>query len=156
MAWRIEEAPPCYAFNSVPSSFSDPELLFYDGHCGLCHRTVKFVIARDGSGKLFRFAPLQGPTFKALVPTSRRAGLPDSLMVLTQEDALLVRSDAVLHILRRLGGGWKIVAAAVAVVPRPIRDAAYYYIARIRYGVVGRRDDLCPVVPAELRARFDP
>ena len=131
-------------------------MLFYDGHCGLCHGAVKFVVKRDRAGQVFRFAPLQGPTFEARVPAERRAGLPDSIIVLTKEGALLTRSDAVLHILRRLGGGWKALAGALAVVPRGLRDAAYDFIARVRYGIFGKRDDLCPIVPPDLRARFDP
>jgi predicted DCC family thiol-disulfide oxidoreductase YuxK len=131
------------------------EMLFYDGHCGLCHGAVKFVVKRDRGGRAFRFAPLQGPTFEGRVPAERRAGLPDSIIVLTNEGALLARSDAVLHILRRLGGGWKVLAGVLAVVPRALRDAAYDFIARIRYSIFGKRDDLCPIVPPDLRARFD-
>ena len=140
----------------MPPSPPEPESVFYDGYCGLCHRTVQFALKRDRSGNLFRFAPLQGPTFQARVSESRRAGLPDSVVVLTRENALLARSNAILHILRRLGGVWRIAAAAMSIIPRPLRDAGYDFIARIRYGIFGRRDDLCPVVPAELRARFDP
>jgi predicted DCC family thiol-disulfide oxidoreductase YuxK len=131
-------------------------MLFYDGHCGLCHGAVKFVVKRDRGGHVFRFAPLQGPTFEARVPAEQRAGLPDSIIVLTNERTLLARSDAVLHILRRLGGGWKALAEVLAVIPRAVRDAAYNSIARVRHGVFGKRDDLCPIVPPDLRARFDP
>jgi len=152
----MAERPACYAFLSVPQSEPTAEMLFYDGHCGLCHGAVKFVVKRDRAGHAFRFAPLQGPTFEARVPAERRVGLPDSIIVLTNEGALLARSDAVLHILRRLGGGWKILAGVFAVIPRALRDAAYNFIARIRYGIFGRRDDLCPIMPPDLRARFDP
>ena len=48
------------------------------------------------------------------------------------------------------------MAAFMAVIPRPLRDVVYELVARIRYRVFGRRDDLCPVVPPDLRARFDP
>jgi predicted DCC family thiol-disulfide oxidoreductase YuxK len=131
-------------------------MLFYDGHCGLCHGAVKFVLKRDRTGRAFRFAPLQGSTFDASVPAERRANLPDSIIVLTNDGSLLARSDAVLHVLRRLGGGWKCLAIVFAVIPRIVRDAAYNFIARIRYGVFGKRDDLCPIMPPDLRARFDP
>lgn len=131
-------------------------MLFYDGHCALCHRAVKFVLRHDRSGNAFRFAPLQGPTFQARVPAEGRAGLPDSIVVLTAEGALLVRSNAFLHILRRLGGGWKILAGVLAVIPRPVRDAVYDFIARIRFRIFGTRQEWCPVTPPELRARFDP
>jgi predicted DCC family thiol-disulfide oxidoreductase YuxK len=132
------------------------ELLFYDGHCGLCHRAVKFVLQHDRTGSAFRFAPLQGETFPREVPAERRAGLPDSMVVQTLDGSLLVRSDAWIHILQQLGGGWRLLGAATAVIPRPLRDAAYDFIARIRFRVFGRRDDLCPVLPSNLRARFDP
>lgn len=140
----------------MPQAAPTTELLFYDGHCGLCHRAVKFVLKHDHSGQAFRFAPLQGATFEARVPAERRASLPDSIVVLTNEGALLVRSDAFLHILRRLGGGWKTLAGALAVIPRAVRDAAYDSIARIRYSIFGKRDELCPIVPPDLRSRFDP
>ena len=90
------------------------------------------------------------------MPADRRAGLPDSIIVLTNDGALLARSDAVLHILRRLGGGWKVLAGVLSVVPRGLRDATYDFIARIRYRIFGKRDELCPIVPPDLRARFDP
>ena len=117
---------------------------------------VKFVLKHDRSGNAFRFAPLQGETFQALVAKSERAGLPDSIVVLTREGKLLARSDAFLHILRRLGGGWKTLGGGLEVIPRGLRDAVYDFIARIRYRVFGRRDDVCPVAAPELSARFDP
>jgi predicted DCC family thiol-disulfide oxidoreductase YuxK len=131
-------------------------MLFYDGHCALCHRSVKFVLKHDRSGKLFRFAPLQGPTFEARVPAEQRASLPDSVMVLTSDGAVLVRSNAFLHVLRRLGGGWRIMATALSAVPLALRDAAYDFIARVRYRIFGKREDSCPVISPDLRARFDP
>jgi predicted DCC family thiol-disulfide oxidoreductase YuxK len=131
-------------------------MLFYDGHCALCHRSVKFVLKHDQSGKLFRFAPLQGPTFQTHVPDEKRAGLPDSVIVLTNEGVLLTRSNAFLHVLQRLGGGWRTLACAFSVIPRPLRDAAYDFIARVRYRVFGRREESCPVIASDLRARFDP
>lgn len=132
------------------------ETLFYDGHCALCHGTVKFVIKRDRTGTTFRFAPLQGETFQALVPVEKRAGLPDSIVIRTADGSLLARSDAVVRLLERLGGGWRILGAILAAIPRGLRDAVYDFIARIRYRVFGKRDDLCPIVPPALRQRFDP
>jgi predicted DCC family thiol-disulfide oxidoreductase YuxK len=155
-AGRISVAVcPCYAF-SVGQETQGAEYLFYDGHCGLCHRAVKFVLKHDRSGRTFRFAPLQGETFAARIPAERRAGLPDSIVVLTGDGALFVRSNAFLHILRRLGGGWTALASLLSVIPRRLRDFVYDFVARIRYRVFGRRDDVCPIVPPELRARFDP
>ena len=131
-------------------------MLFRSGHCGLCHRTVKFILKHDRSGNAFRFSPLQGETIQARIPADRRAGLPDSFVVLTRDGALLIRSNASLHMLERLGGGWKILAKILSVIPRSLRDFVYDSVARVRYRLFGRRDDLCPIVPPNLRARFDP
>jgi predicted DCC family thiol-disulfide oxidoreductase YuxK len=131
------------------------ERIFYDGHCGLCHRGVRFVIARDPEGLRFRFAPLQGTTFGKLLPAAQRASLPDSMAVLTGDGRLLIRSDAFIYILRRLGGFWRVLGGTSAVIPRGIRDGAYNIIARVRYKIFGRRAEVCPVTPPELRARFD-
>jgi len=149
-------ARACYAFTRVAQVMPITELLFYDGHCGLCDRAVKFVLKHDRSGKAFRFAPLQGPTFESRIPAGQRAALPDSIVVLTVEGSLLTRSDAFIHIFKRLGGGWRILGGMLSAIPRPVRDSAYDFIARIRYRIFGKRDDLCPIMPPDLRARFDP
>src|ERR1700723_2053571 len=143
--------------SGAPAGSAAPrvERIFYDGHCGLCHGAVRFIIARDPRGRLFRYAPLEGATFAALVPAEKRAGLPDSVVVLTDDGRLLIRSDASIHILRRLGGFWRGIGAIIAVIPLAIRDGVYNFIARVRYRVFGRRLEVCPVTPSELRARFD-
>jgi predicted DCC family thiol-disulfide oxidoreductase YuxK len=134
---------------------ASPERLFYDGTCGLCHWAVRFVIARDPSGRAFRFAPLDSDTFRAAAPESARASLPDSLVVQTQGGALLSKSAGVLHILERLGGFWRLVAAIGRTVPPALRDAAYDFIARIRHRLFARPAEACPLIPPALRDRFD-
>src|SRR4051794_17143391 len=98
------------------SSRATMDILFYDGHCGLCHSAVRFVAKHDRSGRAFRFAPLYGKTFEATVRIHLRAGLCNSMVVQTDRRLLLMRSDAWLYILQRLGGRWKILAATIAVI----------------------------------------
>jgi predicted DCC family thiol-disulfide oxidoreductase YuxK len=132
-----------------------PDLLFYDGGCGLCHRTVRFVIAHDPDGHAFRFAPLGGPTFLATIPAPRRAALPDSIVVRTADGRILDRSAAVLHIGQRLGGPWARAAELGWLVPRWVADPAYDLVARVRKRLFPTPTDTCPVLGEELRARFD-
>ena len=130
-------------------------MVFYDGACGLCHRTVRFAIAHDRDGRHFRFAALGGEAFRRLVPEALRAGLPDSIVVLTPGGALLARSAAVIHILERIGGPWRLTGRVLALVPQGIRDLGYNGIARVRHRLFRRPTDACPVTPPELRARFE-
>ena len=131
------------------------EMLFYDGHCGLCHRAVRFVLSEDRE-VAFRFAPLQGETFAKAVPEDKRASLSDSMVVLRADGELLVRSEAVLHIIRGLGGVWRVMAALARIVPRRPRDLGYDLLASIRFRLFRQPADVCPTLPQELRSRFAP
>ncbi len=129
------------------------EIVFYDGHCGMCHGLVRFVIARDRA-RAFVFAPLQGETFATTVSDAERATLPDSMVVRTADGRLLVRSAGVLHVLDTLGGGWRALGTLLWPVPRSILDAAYRLLAAIRHRLGPTPSSTCPLVPAELRERF--
>ncbi len=131
------------------------DLVFYDGDCGFCHHSVRFLLRADRDGSRFRYAPLQGATLRTLVPEAQRAALPDSLVVRIAQGELLVQSRAALHLLRRLGGVWSLVAALLWLVPGPLRDAAYAGFARIRHRLFARPTGACPVLAPALRARFD-
>ncbi len=141
--------------NEEISNADTVERLFYDGHCGLCHGAVLFVLKRDPDGRLFRFAPLDGETFHHEVAPAERTHLPDSLVVRTNDGRLLTRSTAALHIGIRLGGPWRFLAQASRLVPRPLRDVVYDGIARIRHRLFAAPDDVCPLLPTHLRDRFD-
>jgi len=136
-------------------SVADHTMVFYDGGCGLCHRAVRFAIVHDGDGSRFRFAPLDSTALRRRVPPAARAGLPDSIVALTPGGTLLVRSAAVLHILERVGGPWRLLGRLLGLVPRRVRDAGYDSVARVRHRLFRRPDNACPVTPPELRARFE-
>ena len=133
-----------------------PAVIFYDGVCGLCDRTVRFVLRRDHAGR-FRFATLQSDyAAAALARHGRDATDLDSVCLLLDPDGpgerLLAKSDAVFAILDGLGGVWRLAAAA-RWLPRAWRDAAYDALANRRYRWFGRFDQ-CPIPSPELRARL--
>ena len=129
---------------------AEPDLVFYDGPCGLCQRGIRFILARD-RGARFRFAPLGGATFARFA-----AAAPAETMLVLTGDRLLARSEAVLHILRRLGGIWALLAAAAAPVPRPWRDACYDAVARARHRWFAQGLNECIIIPEAWRDRFLP
>lgn len=140
----------------MPPESTPTERIFYDGHCGVCHWSVGFVSRRDPEGRAFRFAPLHGETFAAEVPEEKRDGVPDSLVVRTAAGELKVRSVGVVHILRRLKWPWPWLGALLWLVPRPLRDWGYDRFAAVRHHFAKRPDGTCPLMPPELRRRFDP
>lgn len=143
----------------VELSFNDmaraPEMIFFDGECGLCHRAVRFVLDHDREGQ-YRFAPLGGQTFLSQVPEVVRSRLPDTLVVSPGDDRFLLRSDGVLYVLDNLGGPWRALGRVVAWLPRRFRDSLYDAIAARRARLFSSPSQECPVGEPELRRRFDP
>ena len=70
--------------------------IFYDGHCGLCHGVVRFVLAEDQNGA-FQFSPLQGAMFERTVNKEIRESLPDTFVIVTPDKQLLVEGKANLY-----------------------------------------------------------
>lgn len=126
-------------------------VILFDGMCNLCNGTVNFIIDHDPTG-YFRFAPLQSEiadTYLGDLPhTDRELGT----IVLVEQGHTYVRSTAALRIARRLTGAWSLLSLAL-VIPRPIRDAVYNWIATNRYEWFGQRDQ-CRMPTPDLKARF--
>ena len=134
---------------------SDPERIYFDGQCGLCHAAVRFILERDRTAR-FRFAPLRGETFLERVPEVVRGRLPDTLVVSPGDGRYLLRSDGVLHVLEALGGRWKVVGKIAGWLPRRWRDFLYDAVAARRARFFASPSQVCPVAEPELRARFEP
>lgn len=62
------------------------------------------------------------------------------------------RSSAILHVLKDLGGLWKLTAVFL-LLPAPVRDFFYNIIARNRYHWFGKRNE-CMIPTPELKKRF--
>jgi predicted DCC family thiol-disulfide oxidoreductase YuxK len=158
--------------DSPPSDTASHPIILYDGVCGLCNRLNQFVLRRDPDA-IFRFASLQSP-FAARI-LSCHGGDPqdlDTVYVVVNHDlskddltkreiskddqrneSLLARSDAIIFVLERLGGIWKVLGFLLQGFPKPLRDAAYRLVARNRYRIFGRFET-CMLPSPESRNRF--
>jgi predicted DCC family thiol-disulfide oxidoreductase YuxK len=127
-------------------------VVLYDGECGLCNRTVKFLIKRDG-GQLY-YAPLQGETAAAL--RAQHPEIPSTLesVVLVEDGNVRLRSKAFLYGAKYLTAPWR-WAYAVRWLPAFLLDLGYRLIARIRYRVWGKYDT-CQLPTTDERAKLLP
>jgi predicted DCC family thiol-disulfide oxidoreductase YuxK len=67
---------------------------------------------------------------------------------------VLVRSAAVIYVMKRLGGLWFLAALLMSLVPRALRDFGYLAVASLRRKIFGTTKEFCPLVPSHLRARM--
>ena len=131
-------------------------VILYDGVCGLCDRSVRFVLRHDQRG-FFRFAALQGHfAAKALAHHGKDAAQLEAMCVIAGEksrpEELLCKSDAAIFVLRQLNWPWK-AAVLLKIVPRGLRDRVYDWIARRRYRIFGKVAQ-CAIPSAAERERF--
>jgi predicted DCC family thiol-disulfide oxidoreductase YuxK len=110
-----------------------PLLVLIDGTCALCNGTAAWLARRNVDGAMI-FATNQGEV-------ARIAGEPPGgdmgTIVVWDGSRRLVRSDAVLLLLRTLGGGWRLLAAAARLCPGVWRDFLYDQVARRRHRFAG-------------------
>ncbi|MCZ6727265.1 MAG: DCC1-like thiol-disulfide oxidoreductase family protein [Acidobacteria bacterium] len=132
-------------------------LVLFDGICGLCARTVRFVLRHDREGR-FVYAPLQGEVAAAVLARHSLASDLETMIYVADFDSpterVFSKSDAILAILDELGGLWSVVAM-MRILPRAIRDTVYSLVARYRYAWFGRFET-CQLPAPEQRDRFLP
>ncbi len=118
----------------------------------MCNGFLDWMITIDRSAML-RVSPLQGETAKRLLPPLSHNPEEWSIYFL-DETQLYSKSEAVIQILRRLGGFWALLSVS-GVVPVALRDAIYRIVASNRYSILGKRET-CRVPSEQERSRFLP
>jgi predicted DCC family thiol-disulfide oxidoreductase YuxK len=131
-------------------------IVLYDGVCGLCNRAVQFLLKRDRHDRL-QFASLQSDVAARVL---QRHGMDSKSLdtvyaVLNYGEAnetLLAKGDAFLFFAKVIGGIWS-VARVGRIIPRPIRNWLYDFIARHRYQVFGKSES-CMLPDPKQRHKF--
>ena len=127
------------------------QIVFFDGVCQLCNRSVNFLIKQDKKNVL-KFASLQSAYAQNVVPKALlNHEKLDSIIVYT-DGKFYDRSIAVLKLCKILGGLFTVFLIGY-LLPRFIRDGLYTFIANNRYRWFGITDQ-CRVPTAELKERF--
>jgi predicted DCC family thiol-disulfide oxidoreductase YuxK len=136
----------------VAATVTERPILFFDGYCNLCNRSIQFIIRHDKRERFF-FASLQSVAGKqAIAAITRQKGqAPDSL-VLYYKERYYTQSDAALRAAGLLGGAWPALSVFLIIAPF-IRNGIYHLIARNRYRWFGKRNE-CMMPTPELKARF--
>ena len=148
-----------HAFTFDPDWFaprraaSGRSVVFFDGFCALCNRSTKLLIDEDRA-RVLAFAPLQGETFAAFRGTTTLEQGLDSIVYVrglgSEQARVFVRSGAVIEALADVGGFWRVVSW-LRVVPRPLRDYVYDFIAAHRYKWFGKYETCRLPSPQEAR-----
>lgn len=139
-----------FSLRRSPVSSSD---LFIDGECVLCHWFAELILDEDVHGR-FRLASLQGEHAKRELPENLRAlgEISPGTVVVKTGERIRTKSAAVLFILGELGGIWNL-ARIFRIIPAPLLNIIYDFIARIRYRMFGKLNE-CRLPLAHERGRL--
>lgn len=135
----------------MPFGKNDKPVLLFDGVCRLCTGAVSFIIKRDPRARLL-FASLQSAAGQQLLAQFRLERAVFSTLVLIDGPRCYTKSTAVLRVCKYLSGLWPLLYGLI-LIPRPLRDLVYDWIARNRHAWFGRQD-ACPVPTEEVKGRF--
>lgn len=126
-------------------------IVLFDGDCLFCDASVQFIIKRDPY-EHFYFTSLQSEKGQQL---KQRYGIPvdEDSVVLIEGKKFYTKSSAALRIAKKLDGLWHLLFLLI-LVPRPIRDGVYRYVAKNRYKWFGQKQDSCTLPSPEMRKRF--
>ena len=129
----------------------DKPIILFDGECNLCNASVQFIIQRD-SKECFLFSSLQSDAAQAILLQYNLENLDFNTIILLEDGIIYDKSTAILKIIRRLSGFYKLGYIFIAV-PKFIRDFVYKIISKNRYKWFGKRDS-CMIPTEELKLRF--
>jgi predicted DCC family thiol-disulfide oxidoreductase YuxK len=128
------------------------KIILFDGVCNLCNSAVQFVILHDKKD-VFRFVALQSELGQEIL---NHIGINpkniDSIILYQPEVAYYYKSEAALQIAKDLGGFFYL-AQIFKIIPEPIRNTIYDYIAKNRYKWYGKKES-CMIPTAALQSKF--
>ncbi|WEZ84107.1 thiol-disulfide oxidoreductase DCC family protein [Rhizobium sp. 32-5/1] len=147
-----EQAAYGYRKDSAVPAFDDSHpIIVFDGACIFCSGWVKFVLRHDRTRR-FRFLTAQSPLGTALYRHYELDTRDYETNMLIENGRAFFKSEGSIRMAAGLGYPWKL-ATILRILPRPLRDALYEWVARNRYRIAGRRDH-CFVPTAEHKRRF--
>ena len=130
---------------------SEFSIILFDGVCNLCNSSVNFIIDHDKKND-FRFASLQSEAGQDLLKKFHLNVKDFDSIILIENGKHYQRSSAVLKIVKKFPGLWKLLYLFI-IFPPPVRDFVYDIIAANRYKWFGKKDS-CRVPTPELKEKF--
>lgn len=123
-------------------------IVFYDGECGFCNKSVQFILKNRKSNNL-KFLPLQSKKSESILENFN-VQIDMSTLYFLQNGSLTEKSSAVLKITNRLKWYWFWLKIGY-ILPKGWRNRIYDKVANNRYKITG---SFCYIPDKEERKMF--
>jgi len=131
--------------------YKGQKIVFFDGVCILCNRSIDFLLKKDHKKRL-KFASLQSESATNFLRQIQHHPFSEDTIIFYDEGRIFTKSTAVLKIAGYLGFPYS-AFAVLSIIPGPLRDWLYDYIAKNRLRWFGKRDT-CRMPDQETTGRI--
>lgn len=121
-------------------------IVFFDGPCLFCQKSVQWLAQHEGMGRSLYFAPLQGETAEKLLSESLRTPPLQGVVFLDERSQVHEGAAAIRALANMLRMPWSIGA-------RLMTSWAYQFVATRRHSLFKQKEESCLVSP-EMRERI--
>lgn len=126
-------------------------IIFFDGVCNLCNNFIQLIIKNDRKEK-FLFCPIQSDYSRNFLLENKFISEDTNSVILFMDGTFYTKSNAALRIAKSMNGLWPLFWIFI-IIPAPIRNWVYDFIARNRIKWFGKRNE-CMVPSTKNKKRF--
>lgn len=132
-------------------SQTNDHIVLFDGVCNLCNRSVQVLLDWD-KDEILSFASLQSDFGQQLLKEHNLDRTDFNSFLYLKDGKLFQKSDAALNICKDIKNMYQLLYTFI-LVPKPIRDIVYSFIAQNRYKIFGKRES-CMIPEKPVAHRF--
>ena len=124
------------------------DIIIYDGVCVMCNSFFRWVHKNDKKN-IFMFSNFQS---KYSLNNMDKLKNTDSIAVVLKDGGVLRKTEAVYYILKKTNS-FLAARFLIFIIPYPISNIFYDFIASIRYNIFGKYDS-CPILNNKYKLKF--
>lgn len=136
---------------TVPPFPDDRPIIIFDGYCVFCSKWAQFVLRHDKRG-VFRLLAAQSLLGQAIYAHYKLNTVDFDTNILLKDGFIFLKSEGCIRMAEILGFPCSL-ASALRLLPLPLRDRMYEYLACNRFRMFGRRE-ICYAPSPEYKERF--
>jgi predicted DCC family thiol-disulfide oxidoreductase YuxK len=125
-------------------------LVLFDGECNFCNRSIQFVLDHEIDSEI-RFTSSASPPGQEAMQTCG-FGCGAGSIVVIESGRCYTKSSATIRLARHLRRPWNFLGLIV-MIPAPMRDLIYEFIAANRHRISGRMPH-CRIAGPAVARRF--
>ena len=134
----------------MSNSYRNKTIIFYDGHCPLCHYWIRYAIKKDVNNQLY-FAPIQGDFGKDFIYKNNLFAFDTVIFYSSEKNETFIYSKAIYELIQYLKI-YNVLYYLLKLTPHILSNLVYRFIAKNRF-IIYKPYDNCELPSQEVISR---